>query len=87
VSGVIDPLIAAALQKRPRELGHDTVAWTETLLVRHLKHAHGLEVCRKSVSLALGRLEIGWGRRRQSEGNPSKFSRASGIMEPVYADT
>src|SRR5262249_31321538 len=86
VSGVIDPLIAEAIGRSPRELGHDRTVWTESLLVRHLKRAHGLEACRKSVSLALGRLELRREGRRPG-GDPSKFSRTSGIMGPVYADT
>jgi transposase len=56
VSGVIDPLIAEAIGRSPRELGHDRTVWTGSLLVRHLKRAHGLDVSRKSVCLALGRI-------------------------------
>ena len=65
VRGVIDPLIAAVIEQDPRRLGHNSATWSETVLVRHLHQAHGIKVCRKSVTLALERLRIPVRRQRQ----------------------
>ncbi len=63
-SGVIDPLIAAVIDKDPRELGYRSTNWTAGLLVRYLERAHGIEVSRRSVGLAIDRLGIRWKRPR-----------------------
>ena len=62
--GVIDSLIEAVIDQDPRELGYHSTVWTATLLLQHLKRAHGIEVSRKSISLALARLGIRWKRPR-----------------------
>ncbi len=56
VMGVIDPLIAAVIDENPRDLGYRSKFWTERLLMRYLEQAHGIRVCRKSVSQAVDRL-------------------------------
>jgi transposase len=57
-SGVIDPWIAEVIDRDPRELGYRSTNWTAVLLVRYLKRAHGIEVSRRSVGLAIDRLGI-----------------------------
>jgi transposase len=64
VCGVIDPLIAEVIDTDPRELGYRHTGWTNALLRNYLAEVHGLEVSRKSVSLALARLGIRWKRPR-----------------------
>jgi transposase len=64
ISGIIDPLIEAAFAHDPRELGYHSTVWTAPLLKEHLKHAHGIEASRKSVSLAIARLHVRWKRPR-----------------------
>ena len=63
-SGVIDPLIAEVIDKDPREFGYRSTNWTAALLVRYLERAHGIEVSRRSVGLAIDRLGIRWKRPR-----------------------
>jgi transposase len=62
--GIIDPLIAAVIDQDPRGLGYRSTNWTAGLLVRHLQRAHGIEVSRRSVGLAIERLRIRWQRPR-----------------------
>jgi transposase len=64
ISGIIDPLIAAAFAQDPRELGYHATVWTAELLVEYLKRAHGIEASRKSVSAAIARLRLRWKRPR-----------------------
>jgi transposase len=54
---VIDPLITAVLGRDPHEFGYCAPKWTPTLLERYLRQVHNVSVCRRSVSLALQRLE------------------------------
>src|SRR5512135_2941499 len=61
---LIDPLIEAVIDQDPRTLGYHSTVWTAALLLRHLKRAHGIEVSRKSVSLAITRLGLRWKRPR-----------------------
>src|SRR3954451_21287421 len=56
ISGIIDPVIEAAFAQDPRALGYHSTVWTAPLLKEHLKHAHGIEASRKSISLAIARL-------------------------------
>jgi transposase len=63
-SGIIDPLIAEIIDDDPRESGFRSTNWTAALLVEYLKRDHGIEVSRKSVSLAIERLRIRWKRPR-----------------------
>ena len=65
VQGIIDPLIAAVIDRDPRELGYRATVWTAPLLARYLQEIHHLTVSRPSVSLALTRLRTGWKRPRQ----------------------
>jgi len=62
--GIIDPLIAAVIDQDPRVLGYHSTVWTAVLLRHHLKRVHGIEVSRKSISLAIARLGIRWKRPR-----------------------
>ena len=64
ISGIIDPLIEAAFADDPRELGFHATVWTAELLQQHLERAHGLKASRKSVSLAIARLDLRWKRPR-----------------------
>jgi len=53
----IDPLITAVLGRDPHEFGYCAPRWTPTLLERYLRTVLNLTVCRRSVSLALQRLD------------------------------
>jgi transposase len=64
VTGVVDPLIAAVIDQDPREFGYRSTGWTNVLLRHYLGDVHHLVVCRKSISLALARLDIRWKRPR-----------------------
>jgi transposase len=63
-SGVIDPLIAAVIDRDPRDLGYRSTGWTNALLRHHLEEVHQLAVSRQSIQLALARLDICWKRPR-----------------------
>ena len=63
-AGVIDPLIAAVIDRDPRDLGYRSTGWTNALLRRHLGDVHHVAVSRPSVQLALARLDIRWKRPR-----------------------
>jgi len=65
-SGVIDPLLAAVIDHDPREFGFRSTGWTNALLRVYLEEVHHLSVSRKSVSLALARLDIRWKRPRHA---------------------
>jgi transposase len=62
--GIIDPLIDAAIDTDPRELGYRSTVWTAALLQAYLSEEHQIEVCSKSVSFAIARLQIRWKRPR-----------------------
>src|SRR5262245_53550084 len=62
--GVIDPLLAAVIDRDPREFGYRATGWTNALLRQYLGDVPRLVVSRKSVSLALARLGIRWKRPR-----------------------
>jgi transposase len=64
VCGVIDPLIAAVIDHDPRKFGYRSTGWTNDLLRHYLAEVHHQAVSRKSVSLALARLDICWKRPR-----------------------
>lgn len=64
--GIIDPLLEQILDTDPRQLGYNSTIWTAALLQDYLVKEHGIEVCDKSISLALHRLEIVWKRPRHS---------------------
>jgi transposase len=62
--GIIDPWIEVVIDQDPRELGSHSTVWTATLLLPYLRQAHGVEVSRKSIGLAIARLRIRWKRPR-----------------------
>lgn len=62
--GIIDPLIAEVIDTDPRTLGDPATVWTAPLLREYLEQVHGIAVSRKSVSLAIARLQIRWKRPR-----------------------
>jgi transposase len=62
--GVIDPLIAAVIDRDPRDCGYRRTVWTAGLLRRHLADGHQIETSRKSVSRAIARLGLRWKRPR-----------------------
>ena len=62
--GIIDPLIAEVIDTDPRSLGYHATVWTAPLLGEYLKQGHGIEVSRKSISLAIARLRFRWKRPR-----------------------
>jgi transposase len=77
--GVIDPLIAEVIDGDPRDLGYHATVWTAPLLREYLKQVHGIEVSRKSVSLALDRLRVRWKRpRHQLALRPRTWRQAKG---------
>jgi transposase len=77
--GIIDPLIAAVIDGDPRDLGYHSTVWTAPLLMEHLKRAHGIEVSRKSVGLAIARLRICWKRpRHQLAQRPPTWRQSKG---------
>ena len=77
--GVIDPLIAVLIDRDPRDFGYHSTVWTAPLLMRHLKRAHGVEVSRRSIGPALGRLRIRWKRpRHQLSLRPDTWRQAKG---------
>lgn len=61
---IIDPLIDEVIDRDPREFDYRSTTWTAPLLRQYLKDEHQIEVCTKSVSLAIDRLRIAWKRPR-----------------------
>src|SRR5262245_32034352 len=57
---IIDDLLDAVIDGDPREYGYQSTVWTADLLRRYLSAEHQIEVCSKSVSLALKRLGVVW---------------------------
>jgi len=77
--GIIDPLIEAVIDQDPRKLGYHSTVWTAPLLLQHLKRAHGIEVSRQSISLAIARLDIRWKRpRHQLARRPDTWRQSKG---------
>jgi transposase len=62
--GIIDPLLAAVIDRDPRAFGYPSTGWTNRLLRRYLRESHQLTVSCKSVSRALARLRVRWKRPR-----------------------
>jgi transposase len=62
--GIIEPLILEVIDRDLRELGYRSTVWTAPLLAYYLGQQHHIKVSRKSVSLAIGRLERRWKRPR-----------------------
>ena len=61
---IIDFLLDAVIDLDPRQLGYRSTVWTAPLLQQYLAKKHRIEVCDKSVRLALDRLEVVWKRPR-----------------------
>jgi transposase len=64
VHGIIDTLISAVIDSDPRQLGYQATVWTAPLLRQYLRDVHHLQASRRSVGLALARLDIAWKRPR-----------------------
>jgi transposase len=62
--GIIDPLILDIIDTDPREFGYCSTVWTAPLLCQYLRDIHHIQVSRRSVGLALARLNIAWKRPR-----------------------
>ena len=77
--GIIDPLLEEVIDSDPRVYGYRHTAWTAALLQHYVRQAHGITVCRKSISLALARLGIRWKRPRHVLGQrPDTWRPAKG---------
>lgn len=63
---IIDSLIDAVIDLDPRQFGYRSTIWTASLLQQYLAKAHKIEVCDKSVRLAIDRLGIIWKRPRHN---------------------
>lgn len=61
---IIDSLIDAVIDIDPRQFGYRSTVWTAPLLQQYLAKHHRIEVCDKSVRLAIDRLEVVWKRPR-----------------------
>lgn len=72
VQGLIDPLIEAALDRDPRDMGYRSTVWTAPLLTQYLWAGHHIAVSRQSVSLAIARLGLRWKRPRHTLAQRSK---------------
>ena len=77
--GIIDPLIAEVIDTDPRTLSYHSTVWTAPLLREYLEQVHGIAVSRKSVSLAIARLQIRWKRpRHQLARRPDTWRQSKG---------
>lgn len=63
---IIDPLIDEVIEKDPRDFGYCSTIWTAPLLRRYLSEEHQIEVCTKSIGLAIARVRIVWKRPRHT---------------------
>jgi transposase len=85
VQGVIEPLIAAVIERDPRELGYRSTVWTAPLLRYYLREVHQLDVSRPSVSLAITRLRLRWKRPRHVlSRRPATWRQAKGGSSAVW---
>jgi transposase len=79
IAGAIDPLIAAALARDPRESGYHATVWTAELLQHDLEQSHGIRASLKSISVAIARLEFRWKRpRHELAARPDAWRQAKG---------
>ena len=77
--GIIDPLIENVIEQDPRELGYRATVWTAELLEQYLWETHQIDVSRRSVGLAIGRLRFRWKRpRHHLARRPSTWRQAKG---------
>ncbi|MCI0556499.1 MAG: helix-turn-helix domain-containing protein [Anaerolineae bacterium] len=63
---IIDSLIEEVIDQDPRDFSYRSTIWTADLLRQYLKDQYQIEVCSKSVSLAIDRLRIAWKRPRHT---------------------
>jgi transposase len=79
IAEVIDPLIAAAFTRDPRELGYQATVWTAELLQHDLEQSHGIKASLKSISVAIARLDYRWKRpRHELAARPETWRQAKG---------
>jgi transposase len=79
IAGVIDPSIATAFTRGPRELGYQATVWTAELLQRDLERSHGIKASLKGVSAAIARLDLRGKRpRHESAARPQTRRQAKG---------
>jgi transposase len=64
VHGIIDTLLSEVIDDDPRQFGYHATVWTAPLLSQYLRDVHHIQVSRRSVGLALARLDIAWKRPR-----------------------
>jgi len=84
--GIIDPLIEAALELDPRQLGYHATVWTAPLLVFHLRQKHHQRVSYTSVRLAIVRLRIRWKRPRHTLAlRPQTWRQAKGGLKGGFS--
>jgi transposase len=77
--GIIDPLLEEVIDTDPRLHGYRHTVWTAALLQHYLRKTHGINVCRRSISLAIARLGIRWKRPRHVLGQrPDTWRQAKG---------
>jgi transposase len=62
--GVIDPLIAAVVERSPQDFGLRSATWTAPVLCQYLRKEHGIAVSRMTVARAIDRLGLRWKRPR-----------------------
>jgi transposase len=87
VHGIIDPLILEVIARDPRELGYRSTVWAAPLLAYYLEKQHAIRVSRKSVSLAIGRLELRWKRPRHDLARrPMTWRQAKGGSHGAWPD-
>jgi transposase len=63
---IIDSLIEAVIDLDPGRFGYRSTIWTARLLQKYLAKEYRIEVCDKSVRLAIDRLQIVWKRPRHN---------------------
>jgi transposase len=79
IAAVIDPLIAAAFARDPRDLGDHATVWTAELLQQDLEQSHGIRASLKSISVAMARLDFRWKRpRHELAARPETWRQAKG---------
>ena len=83
--GIVDPLLEDLIDTDPRAHGYRHTAWTAALLQHHLREAHGIDVCRRSIGLAIARLRIRWKRPRHTLGQrPETWRQAKGGSNAAF---
>lgn len=62
----LDRLLEGILAERPATYGYAATGWTVPLLQEHLRSAHQVDSSARSISRALERLTLRWGRPRHT---------------------